>query len=108
LLQSAHEDHEALIRYLQEHPSDVSVPYIREAIRLKPTWAHLDYDDYGSFYKKCLWALQDIGTPAALALIGERAESEIAPLRDEARYRLKQIAAGGRGGAQFQRKTDPT
>lgn len=101
LLETNHEDHEEIVRLLQRHPENASVPYLRRAVLLKPQLRYLDYDDYGSFYKKCLWALQDIGTADALALIAECSRSEDAALREQALYRLRRIAEGGRGGRQF-------
>jgi HEAT repeat protein len=88
LKDTTHYDHEAILRFLQDHPDGRSVPHIKEAILLKPRLGYLDYDDYGSYYKKCLWALQEIGTPEAVRLIRECAKSDIPELRDEAIYRL--------------------
>lgn len=102
LLLMTHRDHEAIVRLLQDHPEAASVPYLRQAISLKPSLGYLDYDDYGAFYKKCLWALQEIATPEALAAIAEYARSDIEPLRNEALHRLKQIAESG--GAPLMRK----
>ncbi len=59
---------------------------------LKPALAYLDYDDYGSYYKKCLWALQAIGTPDAIAVIAECARADDPALRRQAEYRLARIA----------------
>lgn len=106
LLDASHEDHESIVRYLQQHSENESVPYLRKAIQLKPALKYMDYDDYGSFYKKCLWALQDIATPDALAVIAECAKSDDPALREQAQYRLQKIADGGRGGVQFPRKSD--
>lgn len=101
LLDPGHEEHENILRLLQDYPESESVPYLREVIRLKPALAYQSHDDYGAFYKKCLWALQDIGTPDALAAIEECAASDDTALRTQAEYRLKRIAEGGRGGTQF-------
>jgi hypothetical protein len=54
----------------------------------------LAYDDYGSYYKKCFWALRDIGTPEAIAIIREYAASDIEAARKEAVYRLSKIERG--------------
>lgn len=102
LLLTTHCDHEAIVRLLQDNADGASVPYLRQAIALKPSLAHLAYDDYGAFYKKCLWALQEIATPDALAAIKEYARSDIEPLRNEAQYRLQRIAEAG--GAPLMRK----
>jgi len=101
LLQHDHFDHEAIVHRLQAVPDPASIPYLRQAIAMKPQLPYLHYDDYGSFYKKCLWALQDIATPDALALIVECSHSEVPELRNEALYRLKKIAAGGRNGSKL-------
>lgn len=104
LLRTTHYDHEEIVRTLQFHPEPASVPYLRAAIALKPSLRYLDYDDYGAFYKKCLWALQDIGTQEALAVIEECSRSADIALCKQAQYRLQRIAEGGRGGIQFPRK----
>jgi hypothetical protein len=83
-----HISHEDIIRLLQNHRSPSSVNAIRKAIELKPTLDYLDYDDYGSYYKKCLWALSDIGTLEAITLIKECTASPDEALRNEAEYRL--------------------
>lgn len=101
LLNTDHEEHEEILRLVQDYPENDSVPFLRGAIELKPQLGYLKYDDYGAFYKKCLWALQDIGTSDALALISECAKSDDEALHAQAEYRLKRIADGGRGGTQF-------
>jgi Domain of unknown function (DUF4291) len=101
LLATDHEEHEEIVRLLQNNPDNASVSYLRQAIALKPQLQYLDYDDYGAFYKKCLWALQDIGTDDARALITECSRANDVALRDQALYRLKRIAEGGRGANQF-------
>lgn len=95
LLLTTHCDHEQIVRLLQDNPDSASVPYLRRAIALKPSLVHLDHDDYGAFYKKCLWALKEIATPEAVAAIEEYAQSDIEPLRREAQYRLQKIAEAG-------------
>ncbi len=103
LLDTCHEDHEEIISLLQGCGENEDVPYLRKIIQLKPALAYQAHDDYGAFYKKCLWALQDIATTDALALIQECASSPDSALRQQAEYRLKRIAEGGRGGTQFPR-----
>jgi hypothetical protein len=92
MLRVDHQDHEELIRFLQDSASPTSVGPLRTAILLKPQLHYLDYDDYGSYYKKCLWALQAIGSPEAIEAIEEFATSEIAVLRKQASYRLSRIS----------------
>lgn len=86
-----HHSHEALIRTFQDAEDPRAVPYLRQAIDLKPVLAYLDYDDYGAYYKKCLWALRAIGTDDAVSVIEDCANSDIETLRDEAHYRLKKM-----------------
>jgi hypothetical protein len=95
LLDPGHYDHEEIISLLQDHPEEANISYLMKAIQLKPRLDYLDYDDYGSYYKKCLWALRAIDTPAAIDRIKECAESAELPLRKEALYRLKRIREGG-------------
>src|SRR5262249_34570640 len=104
LLDTSHEEHEDILGLLQAYPDNESVRYVRQAILLKPTLAYLRYDDYGAFYKKCLWVLQDIGTADALMLIRECAAHGDAVLRTQAEYRLQRIAEGGRDWTQFPKK----
>jgi hypothetical protein len=66
LVRQDHFDHEQIIRALQDAADPYSIPFLREAVRLKPRLSYLDYDDYGSYYKKCFWALRAIGTPRPL------------------------------------------
>ena len=92
LLQQDHHDHEDLIRFLQRAEDPYAIPFLRQAVLLKPRLSYLDYDDYGSYYKKCLWALQAIGTTESVAVIREFADSEDDALGEQARYRLARIA----------------
>lgn len=91
LIDPSHVEHEDIIRYLQDNPDRRSIPYLKEAIALKPSLDYLEYDDYGAYYKKCLWELQSIGTPESIALIEECSRSEIPELKEQALYRLKRI-----------------
>ena len=91
LLQVDHFEHEDIIHFLQHHPDPASVSYLKRAIEMKPSLKYLDYDDYGAYYKKCLWALQAIGTPEAVSHIQECAHSRELALREEAVYRLGKI-----------------
>lgn len=91
LTQDWHHCHEELISEFQEAEDPRAVVPLRHAIDLKPRLRYLEYDDYGSYYKKCLWALTEIGTPEAIAVIRDCADSHIEPLSLEARYRLTKI-----------------
>ncbi len=101
LLDTNHDEHEEIVQRLQHYAQPESVEYLRRAIELKPSLSHLDWDDYGSFYKKVLWALQDIGTRESPTVIEQCAASEDEALREQAAYRLKRIAECGRLGTQF-------
>lgn len=87
-----HHQHENLIGELQDAEDPRAVPYLRQAIDLKQRLDYLDFDDYGSYYKKCLWALQAIGNEEAIAIIRECATSDIEVLREQAIYRLSKIS----------------
>lgn len=91
LLVTTHFEHEDIIRFLQNNPDPLGVPFLRAAIELKPNLKYLDYDDYGAYYKKCLWALYAIGTNESLEVIQECSQSEIPELRSEANYRLSKL-----------------
>ena len=86
-----HESHEDMVGLLQAHADESSVPILRQAIALKPSLAHLEHDDYGSYYKKCLHALKAIGTADARAAIAECAESGDPVLKQQAEYRLARL-----------------
>jgi len=92
LTETWHRQHEEIVRALQYARNPRSIAALRQAIALKPQLEYLDADDYGAFYKKCLWALQDIGTAEAIEAIREYASSEVPALAREAAYRLRKIA----------------
>jgi hypothetical protein len=83
--------HEDIIRLLQLQRDPYSIPFLRKAVLLKPSLEYLAYDDYGSYYKKCFWALRAIDTPEAIAAIEEFANCDDPVIRNEALYRLSQI-----------------
>ena len=89
IAQEWHESHEEMLRYLQRAASPSSIAPVRDAIALKPALACLDYDDYGAFYKKCLWVLQAIGTDEAIAAIAGYADADDPTLRAQAMHRLE-------------------
>jgi len=91
LIKIDHFDHEEIIRDLQLAKEPMVIPFIQKAIELKPQLSYLDYDDYGAFYKKCLWALKDIGTSEAIELIKKYTNSKDKALKKEAIYRMKKI-----------------
>lgn len=93
LTEDWHISHEDLIGRFQDAEDPQAVPYLRQAIELKARLKYLDYDDYGAYYKRCLWALTAIGTPEAMAVIKKYANSDIEALREQARYRLTEISA---------------
>jgi hypothetical protein len=91
LLQDGHMMHEDIIHLLQQKKDPHAIPFLRQAVLLKPRLEYLAYDDYGSYYKKCFWALRAIDTPKAIAVIEEFANSDDPVIRNEASYRLSRI-----------------
>lgn len=90
--QTWHWSHETMVGQLQQWRDPASVSRLARAIQLKPQLGYLDYDDYGAFYKKCLWALAEIGTEEAVSVMRECAASDDAVLREQAAYRLQKLA----------------
>ncbi|RYD20415.1 MAG: hypothetical protein EOP88_15190 [Verrucomicrobiaceae bacterium] len=82
-----HTRHEDIIGLLQKAADARAIPSLRQAVLLKPRLEYLDYDDYGSYYKKCFWALKAIGTPESIAVIREFTASEDPVIREQAAYR---------------------
>jgi hypothetical protein len=95
LLKIDHDGHEDIVSELQKCADPYAIPFLRQAIDNKPLLAYLDYDDYGAFYKRCLWALRAIDTPESIAVIEAFAQSEIPELREQAEYRLSRIRNPG-------------
>ncbi|MEB2185703.1 hypothetical protein VDS18_07280 [Xanthomonas campestris pv. campestris] len=93
LLQDWHQEHEELISDLQMKADPSSIPYLTAAIGLKPLLGYLAYDDYGAYYKKCLWALQAIGTDEAIEVIRSCTSSSDPALNNEASYRLSRLGS---------------
>ncbi len=91
LLRTDHREHEEIIRFLQDASDPYAVPFIKQAILLKPQLDYLAYDDYGSYYKKCFWALKAIGSRDAIELIKEFAESVDPIIKEQAQFRLSKI-----------------
>ncbi|EPL03847.1 hypothetical protein [Pseudomonas sp. CF161] len=91
LIKTDHQDHEDIIWSLQQAADPYSVPFLRQAVLLKPLLEYLEYDDYGAYYKKCFWALRAIGTREAVAVIKAFAESEDEVIKEQALYRLHKI-----------------
>jgi hypothetical protein len=91
LLSDFHFRHEDIIRHLQDAADPYAIPFLQKAIALKPDLHYMDYDDYGSYYKKCLWALRAIDTPESIAAIREFAAAGNPLIRREAEYRLSKI-----------------
>jgi hypothetical protein len=91
LVQKDHYEHEDIIRFLQDAADPYSIPFLRQAVQLKPRLGYLDYDDCGAYYKKCFWALKAIGTAEAIAVIKEFSTSDDSVIRNQALYRLSKI-----------------
>lgn len=87
-----HHEHEDIIRALQLAADPYSIPYLKQAILLKPRLTYLEYDDYGAYYKKCFWALAAIGTEEAMQVIRDLSRSDNTILREQALYRLSRPA----------------
>jgi hypothetical protein len=83
--------HEDMVQMLQRYHEASSIPALWQAIALKPKLKYLDYDDYGAYYKKCLWALEAIGTLEAVRVIEECATSPDPQLREQALYRHAKV-----------------
>jgi hypothetical protein len=96
LLDATHMLHEEIIRLLQRREDPYVIPYLRQAVLLKPRLEYLSYDDYGAYYKKCFWALRAIGTVEAIAVIEEFAGSSDPVIREQATYRLSRIRGNAR------------
>lgn len=86
-----HSEHEDLIALLQRAKDPYAIPTLRQAVLMKSALKHLDYDDYGAYYKKCFWALAAIGTKEALAVIQEFSNSSDPVLAEAANYRLDKL-----------------
>lgn len=84
LMNPNHFQHGEIIRILQDVGSEKSISYLLEAIALKPALSYLDYDDYGAYYKKCLWALTAIGTEEAKVVISFFTGSPVPELWEQA------------------------
>jgi len=92
--QEWHQEHEDIVSYLQERAEQSSVPFLVDAIKRKANLEYLSYDDYGAFYKKCLWALCAIGTENAKVAIEEFVCSADPVLREQAIYRRSKFRGG--------------
>ncbi len=91
VVQDWHKSHEDLVGLLQRWRNPASVAPLAEALRLKPALSYLEYDDYGSFYKKCLHALAAIGTEEAISRIREFVTADDPILRELAKHRLERF-----------------
>lgn len=91
LVKEDHSGHENIIRDLRKAADPYSIPFLKQAVLLKPRLDYLEYDDYGSYYKKCFRALGAIGTPEAIAVIQEFTTSDDAAAREQAIYRISEI-----------------
>lgn len=87
-----HSRHEDVVHYLQWSPVPESIKAVATAIALKPSLGYLAYDDYGAFYRQCLFALEAIGTPEAENLIREYAKSKNSELAGVAKEWIDESA----------------
>lgn len=79
-----HRRHEDIVHDLQYYRNPESVHYLDKVISIKEELSYLDYDDYGGFYRQCLFALMDIGTKDAIKTILGYINSNNKILREEA------------------------
>ena len=91
LLRTDHKEHDELIKLLQNAADPYAIPFLRQAILLKPQLEYLAYDDYGAYYKKCFWALEVIGTKEAIEVNQEFGGSDDPIIKEQAIYRLAKI-----------------
>jgi hypothetical protein len=86
-----HTSHEDLAEALQDirEPSTVEALFYTAQKRLP----YLAYDAAFALAVKCIWALHDIGTDAAIEKLGHLASSEAPPIRAAAKERLAALAA---------------
>lgn len=94
LLLLDHEDHQEIIWDLQMRKDPYAIPYIKRAIFFKPDLAYLASEEDSTYFKRCLWVLQEIGTVEAINLIEEYTHSDNEVLAEQARYRIYRINGG--------------
>lgn len=94
LLLLDHDDHQEILWDLQMRKDPYAIPFIKQAVFLKPQLLYLDCEVDATYFKRCLWVLQEIGTPEAIQLIQELTHSEIDVLVEQAKYRIYRINGG--------------
>ncbi len=87
-----HSKHEDIIGLLQGFSSPLSVKPLCNAVELKEQLDYLNYDDYGSYYKKCFWALNSIGNDEAIDTIRGFSNHQAPIISEQAKYRLSKLA----------------
>lgn len=89
LVTPGHRFHQMLAKDLQDLADPSTVPFVRRALEMG--FDHLAYtaSDDGVIAKWYSWLLAAIGTPEALELIAEYADSGNAEVAAEMRYRLE-------------------
>ncbi len=86
-----HYEHEDLADTLQDIRDPNTVPCLLRAAQKRHEY--LDYDGGHCLAVHCIWALHDIGTDAAVEALSVLAASKIAVIRDEAKERIRELAA---------------
>jgi hypothetical protein len=86
----AHEDLASALQDLRD-PSTAQALYNAACARHQ----YLDFDESHALACKCIWALHDIATPPARALLEQLSASMLAPVRECARARLADLASSG-------------
>lgn len=87
-----HISHEQILSILQQYPTEANLSSICDAICIKSSLEYLDHDDYGSFYKKCFWAIYVIKTQSAFECIESYCNHENSLIRKAALYRYGKIS----------------
>ncbi|NJC71935.1 HEAT repeat domain-containing protein [Planosporangium thailandense] len=92
LIADWHHKHEDVARYLQELADPAAVPALRRAAELD--LPYLEYDENRALSRKCMWALSDIRTDAAVAALESLSHSDNVVVRDLAAYHLAKVRNG--------------
>jgi HEAT repeat protein len=87
-----HFKHEDIIGLLQEFSSPLSVKPLCNAVELKEHLDYLNYDNYGSYYKKCFWALNSVGNEESINTLMEFSNHQDSIISEQAKYSLSKLA----------------
>jgi HEAT repeat protein len=87
-----HHEHEDVARALQQLADPVAVPALRHATEMDLPYR--EYDEARALSRKCMWALSDIRTEAAVAALESLSQSNNDVVRDLAVYHLAKVRNG--------------